>query len=128
MLAASSVESVHFVCFSSNALKILQRMSWSGGDWLCGACQHQNFKKRDACQRCGYPKFGGPDVSTYYRTEVMPGDWYCSTMNCGAHNFASRTTCHICGTMNGGFIGNVMVAEGAGGPPGWKPGDWMCTR
>nr|GEU77490.1 zinc finger Ran-binding domain-containing protein 2-like [Tanacetum cinerariifolium] len=24
----------------------------SSGDWMCGACQHSNFKKRDVCQIC----------------------------------------------------------------------------
>lgn len=109
-------------------------MNWSAGDWLCGACQHQNFKRRDTCQRCGYPKFGGPDVSTYLynRTEALAGDWYCTGMNCGAHNYASRTTCYRCGSPKndyGSAYGpdNTMVSEGAV-PPGWKSGDWLCTR
>ncbi|MBA0690253.1 hypothetical protein Goari_007942, partial [Gossypium aridum] len=76
-------------------------MSWTGGDWMCAACQYQNFRKREACQRCGYPKCGGPDVSTYLynRTEALAGDWYCVAMNCGAHNYASRPNCYRCGTM-----------------------------
>ncbi|OWM71728.1 hypothetical protein CDL15_Pgr005916 [Punica granatum] len=108
-------------------------MNWSGGDWLCAACQHQNFKKRDACQRCGYPKFGGPDVSTYLynRTEVLAGDWYCMAMNCGSHNYASRTTCYRCGALKddygSAYGGNMMVSEGAA-PAGWKSGDWLCPR
>ncbi|KAJ6435283.1 hypothetical protein OIU84_000467 [Salix udensis] len=28
----------------------------AGGDWMCSACQHLNFKKREMCQLCGYPK------------------------------------------------------------------------
>ncbi|KAK4760353.1 hypothetical protein SAY87_005246 [Trapa incisa] len=110
-------------------------MNWSAGDWLCGACQHQNFKKRETCQRCGYPKFGGPDVSTYLynvRPEALAGDWYCTGMNCGAHNYASRMTCYRCGALKNEYIasayaGNIMVSEGAM-PPGWKSGDWLCTR
>ncbi|KAB2609788.1 RNA-binding protein-like [Pyrus ussuriensis x Pyrus communis] len=110
-------------------------MSWTGGDWMCGACQHANFKKRDACQRCGYPKYGGPDPSTYgcNRTEVLAGDWYC---NCGAHNYASRPNCYRCSSMKndyGGAAYSMMPsAEGYGSdasaPPGWKSGDWMCNR
>jgi len=110
-------------------------MSWTGGDWMCGACQHVNFKKRDACQRCGYPKYGGPDPSKYgcNRTEVLAGDWYC---NCGAHNYASRPNCYRCSSMKndyGGAAYSMMPsAEGYGSdasaPPGWKSGDWMCNR
>lgn len=105
---------------------------------MCNACQHINFKKRDACQNCGYPKIGGPDPETYrYNwTETLAGDWYCSGMNCGAHNYASRTSCYRCGTLkNGyscGFGGNMDASGGYGSdcnyPPGWKTGDWICTR
>ncbi|CAF2164111.1 unnamed protein product [Brassica napus] len=112
-------------------------MSWTGGDWLCGACQHANFKKREACQKCGYPKFGGVDVSTYLynRTEVLAGDWYCGALNCGSHNYASRTSCYRCGMIKveytDQYYGAQMVAYGndAGAcPPGWKTGDWVCPR
>ncbi|EOA27987.1 hypothetical protein CARUB_v10024163mg [Capsella rubella] len=113
------------------------KMSWSGGDWLCGACQHPNFKKRESCQKCGYPKFGGVDVSTYLynRTEVLAGDWYCGALNCGSHNYASRTSCYRCGMIKveytEQYYGAQMVAYGndaAAGPPGWKTGDWVCPR
>ncbi|KAK9208347.1 hypothetical protein WN944_000701 [Citrus x changshan-huyou] len=107
-------------------------MSWSGGDWMCAACQHQNFKKREACQRCGYPKYGGPDVSTYLcnRTEVLAGDWYCTAMNCGAHNYASRPNCYRCGAAKTDYACANMMAYGTDGsvPPGWKSGDWICNR
>lgn len=112
----------------------MQRMSWAGGDWMCGACQHLNFKKRDSCQRCGYPKFGGPDPSTYgcNRTEVLAGDWYC---NCGTHNYASRSNCFRCSASKNDYRSgyNMMPSAAAYGsdgsaPPGWKSGDWMCNR
>lgn len=78
--------------------------------------------------------FGGSDV--------RPGDWYC---NCGAHNFASRSSCFKCGVfkeesaVNGGFDGDMPRSRGfgfgngggvggGGGRPGWKSGDWICTR
>ncbi|XP_062147550.1 uncharacterized protein LOC133856515 [Alnus glutinosa] len=104
-------------------------MSWSGGDWMCGACQHLNFKKRDACQHCGYPKYGGPDPSTYVLSR--PGDWHCAAMNCGAHNYASRSSCYRCGAYKNDYSG--MTASGDYGtdasvPPGWKSGDWLCNR
>ncbi|KAH9761913.1 zinc finger ranbp2-type-related [Citrus sinensis] len=107
-------------------------MSLPGGDWMCAACQHQNFKKREACQRCGYPKYGGPDVSTYLcnRTEVLAGDWYCTAMNCGAHNYASRPNCYRCGAAKTDYACANMMAYGTDGsvPPGWKSGDWICNR
>ncbi|KAI8022673.1 Zinc finger Ran-binding domain-containing protein 2 [Camellia lanceoleosa] len=113
-------------------------MSRSDGDWMCGSCQHMNFKKRDSCQRCSTPKFGGgADMSSYgiNRTEVLAGDWYCNAMNCGAHNYASRTSCYRCGTTKQdycGYGGGTMAAAGGylydgSGLPGWKSGDWICT-
>lgn len=114
-------------------------MSYPGGDWMCSACQHVNFKRRDACQRCGYPKFGGPDTSTYgsinRNTEALAGDWFCTAMSCGAHNYASRSTCYKCGALKDdayGYGGNMVSSGGYGSgcslPPGWKPGDWICSR
>ncbi|KAK2645991.1 hypothetical protein Ddye_021186 [Dipteronia dyeriana] len=118
---------IHYNCCSCSSFHVIcqdKRMSWTGGDWMCDACQHQNFKKRDACQRCGYPKFGGPDVSTYLynRTEVLAGDWYCTATNCGAHNYASRPSCYICGALK-----NDYGSDGSY-PAGWKKGDWICNR
>nr|GEV53023.1 zinc finger Ran-binding domain-containing protein 2-like [Tanacetum cinerariifolium] len=49
----------------------------SSGDWMCASCQHLNFKKRDACQRCHCPKFATPDEVSAYgmnKTEVLAGD------------------------------------------------------
>ncbi|KAL8152555.1 hypothetical protein V2J09_010315 [Rumex salicifolius] len=114
-------------------------MSWAGGDWMCGVCQHVNFKKRDPCQKCGFPKNGSPDDLSAYlanKTEVLAGDWYCQTMNCGAHNYASRSLCFRCGSMkadhyNAGYGNNLMSAAGFGTEslvPGWKSGDWICAR
>ncbi|KAL9268895.1 hypothetical protein AKJ16_DCAP05386 [Drosera capensis] len=112
-------------------------MSWAG-DWMCGACQHVNFKKRETCQKCGFMKFGTQaDVSAYLfnRTEVLAGDWYCQSMNCGAHNYASRTSCYRCAAMKSDYVSgyaSTMVGSGGYGsenqPPGWKTGDWICTR
>ncbi|KAD3067883.1 hypothetical protein E3N88_35763 [Mikania micrantha] len=106
----------------------------SSGDWMCGACQHLNFKKRDACQRCQCPKFATPAEMSGYgvnRTEVLAGDWYCSTFNCGAHNYASRTVCYRCGALKD-YTTTAMMAASTGGCytqdsnvlPGWKTGDW----
>ncbi|KAL5768978.1 hypothetical protein ACOSP7_015529 [Xanthoceras sorbifolium] len=110
-------------------------MSWTEGDWMCAACQHHNFRQRVACQRCGYPKFGGPDVTTYLdnrtATEVLAGDWFCTTINCGAHNYASRSNCYRCGALKSANIGANMngshQSAGCSNPPGWKAGDWICN-
>lgn len=105
-------------------------MSWAGGDWMCPACQHINFKKREACQHCSYPKYGGPDPTTFIYKR--PGDWYCTTMNCGSHNYASRSSCYRCGAMKndygGGYGGDNMYGSDGSIPPGWKTGDWICSR
>lgn len=120
---------ISFSHFLLCEMVIRTKMSWTGGDWMCAACQHQNFKKREACQRCGYPKYGGPDVSTYLynRTEVLAGDWYCAAMNCGAHNYASRPNCYRCGTIKNDYGGYSMMGSEGSAPPGWKTGDWICT-
>ncbi|KAL9224004.1 hypothetical protein vseg_000080 [Gypsophila vaccaria] len=130
----------------------------SPGDWLCGACQHVNFKKRESCQKCSFPKYGTEAEMPYYaytnanRTEVLAGDWYCQSINCGAHNFASRTNCFRCGNYrceyaSAGYhnVGHDMMIGSCGYgvdhqqqqqqqqqqqlvPPGWKTGDWICVR
>eukprot|EP00249_Psilotum_nudum_P018860 c26991_g1_i3 orf=303-869(+) len=84
--------------------------------------------------------FGGSDV--------RPGDWYCSSSSCGAHNFASRNNCFKCGSFkdagaNGGRrgydsggrssggsfgFGSSYNTGGGGGRSGFKSGDWICGR
>ncbi|KAK3210898.1 hypothetical protein Dsin_015604 [Dipteronia sinensis] len=111
-------------------------MSWTEGDWMCGACQHHNFRQRDACQRCAYPKHGGPaDVRSYLdnktSTEVLAGDWFCTTnINCGAHNYASRSNCYRCGALKNVHVGQSMICSQSdcSYPPGWKTGDWICNK
>ncbi|KAL3819080.1 hypothetical protein ACJIZ3_004985 [Penstemon smallii] len=127
------------------------------GDWNCRSCQHLNFQRRDSCQRCGDPRpgdnfggggggFGGGRSSFGFTgPDVRPGDWYCSLSNCGAHNFASRSTCFKCGGLKEeagggfdtdmsrsrgfGFGGGLGLGGGGGGSrSGWKSGDWICVR
>ncbi|KAF4400323.1 hypothetical protein G4B88_018665 [Cannabis sativa] len=81
------------------------------------------------------PQVRGPDPSTYCynnRTEVLAGDWFC---NCGSHNYASRSQCFRCGSIKndygGGYGAQMMTAYGSdnsSAPPGWKSGDWFCSR
>ncbi|KAJ9538950.1 hypothetical protein OSB04_031683 [Centaurea solstitialis] len=107
----------------------------SSGDWMCAACQHMNFKKRDACQRCHCPKFASSEEISSYgmnRTEVLAGDWYCATFNCGTHNYASRNACYRCGALKD--YSAMMAAStascygyDASVVPGWKTGDWICN-
>ncbi|KAE9609228.1 hypothetical protein Lal_00020409 [Lupinus albus] len=134
------------------------------GDWNCRTCNHLNFQRRESCQRCREPRgaadlygggggsFGGRSSSSFggfsFTTgpDVRPGDWYCSLGNCGAHNFASRSSCFKCGaskedSATGGFDADMPrfrgfnFGSGSGGlggssstRPGWKSGDWLCTR
>ncbi|URE08346.1 RNA-binding protein C17H9.04c [Musa troglodytarum] len=130
------------------------KMNRKPGDWTCRSCQHLNFSRRDSCQRCGdarpssdrseYASFGGRGGSSFSFTgsDVRPGDWYCS---CGAHNFASRSSCFKCCALKedsavgggGGFDGDMPRSRGygfggggggGGGRAGWKSGDWICNR
>ncbi|KAM6585900.1 hypothetical protein CsatB_012902 [Cannabis sativa] len=133
------------------------------GDWNCRSCQHLNFQRRESCQRCGDPRSGdrgdfgafgggrGSSNSFAFATtgsDVRPGDWYCAAANCGAHNFASRSSCFKCGAfkddvIGGGGGGGYDCIDmprsrgsgfgsggggGGGGRPGWKSGDWICNR
>ncbi|CAO2816033.1 unnamed protein product [Amaranthus hypochondriacus] len=129
------------------------------GDWNCRSCNHLNFQRRDSCQRCGDPRpdsrggadfssfggrsgggsFGGGGGGGFAGPDVRPGDWYCSIPNCGAHNFASRSSCFKCGAYKDeSGLGDGMgrsrgfFSGGGGGSgsarSGWKSGDWICTR
>lgn len=98
----------------------------------------RKLQKREACHRCAYPKYGGPDPSTYSynKTEALAGDWYCTTVSCGAHNYASRPNCFRCGAFKSVYpgdygaymIGSDQYGSDASIPPGWKSGDWICPR
>ncbi|KAF7151956.1 hypothetical protein RHSIM_Rhsim02G0196500 [Rhododendron simsii] len=110
-------------------------MSSRPGDWNCRSCQHLNFQRRDSCQRCGEPRpgdrggdygsfggrggGGGSQFSFSTGPDVRPGDWYCTVGNCGAHNFASRSSCFKCGlfkedSSSGGFDGDMSRTRGQG--------------
>ncbi|KAH6818449.1 Ran BP2/NZF zinc finger-like superfamily protein [Perilla frutescens var. frutescens] len=113
-------------------------MSCRQGDWMCGACQHLNFTKRESCQRCGCPKYG--DAGAYANAmamqktaaDVLAGDWYCGAINCGAHNYASRTSCYRCCASKDycGYGAGIMASAGYAYDAihGWKTGDWICSR
>ncbi|XP_031103538.1 transcription initiation factor TFIID subunit 15b-like [Ipomoea triloba] len=130
------------------------------GDWNCRSCQHLNFQRRDSCQRCGEPRPGGDRGGDYGSfggmrggggssfggltgPDVRPGDWYCAVGHCGAHNFASRSSCFKCGAFKddssaAGFDADHVSrsrpgygfgsGSGGGSRTGWKSGDWICTR
>ncbi|MCL7037092.1 hypothetical protein MKW94_006988 [Papaver nudicaule] len=98
------------------------------GDWFCRSCQHHNFNWRNTCQVCN-------DLIDYRTSIPMPangdrgagvlaGDWYCTSGNCGAHNYASRMNCFICG----GVRDDADARSRGTRSSGWKSGDWMCTR
>ncbi|XP_065867576.1 uncharacterized protein [Euphorbia lathyris] len=122
------------------------------GDWNCRSCQHLNFQRRDSCQRCGdsrsgggggaggeFGGFGGRVGSSFgfsTGSDVRPGDWYCTAGNCGAHNFASRSSCFKCGVYKDdsgacGFDSDITRSRAFGSGSNrsaWKSGDWICTR
>ncbi|XP_076943242.1 RNA-binding protein involved in heterochromatin assembly dri1-like isoform X2 [Bidens hawaiensis] len=142
--------SISNILFVTLCRKIMSRP----GDWTCRSCQHMNFQRRESCQRCGEMKHGGsfggrgiginPSTFSFTGPDVRPGDWYCNVGNCGAHNFASRSSCFKCGAFKddlgsngGGFDGDMSRGRGFGfgggsgsgnGRSGWKSGDWICTR
>lgn len=97
--------------------------------------------------------YGGNDYNRGYGggSDVRPGDWLCQESGCGAHNFASRSSCFKCGAVKeeggaraGGYdygrssgydsgsrgFGKSYESgdAGPGGRTGWKSGDWICTR
>ncbi|XP_051137500.1 uncharacterized protein LOC127255804 [Andrographis paniculata] len=118
------------------------------GDWNCRACHHLNFQRRESCQRCGDPRppagdfYGGRGIAgasafPFTGPDVRPGDWYCALPNCGAHNFASRSSCFKCGVAKDELAaaGDAEASRhrglrfgGGGSRSGWKSGDWICSR
>merc|ERR1711957_725889 len=74
------------------------------GSWICLACHHVNFPKRDSCNKrlCGKPRIevdGGPPPGmpgaavTNKRELPQPdGTWTC--VHCGNTNWPLRTTCN----------------------------------
>ncbi|XP_010520646.1 PREDICTED: transcription initiation factor TFIID subunit 15 [Tarenaya hassleriana] len=100
------------------------------GDWNCRSCHHLNFQRRDTCQRCNEPRpgsggadfaggfggrYGGGGGSSFgFNTgpDVRPGDWYCSVGSCGAHNFASRSSCFKCGASKDESSGSNSAFDG----------------
>ncbi|KAI4376915.1 hypothetical protein MLD38_014620 [Melastoma candidum] len=122
---------------SSPSLRVSEEDEQTG-DWTCRSCHRMNFQWRGLLPECGPPspfRTPGPDV--------RPGDWYCAIGNCGTHNFANRTTCFRCGSLReelineGGLFENEVHrwrgTTGMGGGtsnnrPGWRAGDWICTR
>ncbi|RZR87949.1 hypothetical protein BHM03_00015473 [Ensete ventricosum] len=100
-------------------------MSRRQGDWDCRSCRHHNFSWRDSCQQCGnlrpttgdlsdYAGLGRPSVG-FSVPSFRPGDWKCS---CGGHNFASRTSCHSCGTSKDDSAINVSLGLDNNDMPG----------
>ncbi|CAK9198344.1 unnamed protein product [Sphagnum troendelagicum] len=106
-------------------------MNRKAGDWNCPSCQHMNFSRRDACLRCNEPRPGGGggggggnnsehgDHSN--NVGVRPGDWYCPSSGCGAHNFASRNNCFKCGAFKDDG-GPSLGAGGGGSSQGYDSG------
>ncbi|KAF3633119.1 putative zinc finger CCCH domain-containing protein 32-like [Capsicum annuum] len=50
-------------------------------------------------------------------------------MNCGSHNYASRSNCYRCGALKSDYYG-ITAGYGydSSALPGWKSGYWICSR
>ncbi|PKI62527.1 hypothetical protein CRG98_017079 [Punica granatum] len=80
------------------------------GVWNCRSCQYLNKERKETCRRCGDSRSGAGlcygslgrkgNGSSFGFPDVCPGDWYCTAGKCGAHNFAGRSSCIKCGTVN----------------------------
>lgn len=57
------------------------------------------------------------------------GDWFCPS--CNAHNYQSKTSCFTCHRLKPGLPPAMAAlnatSQGAGNPPGFRSGDWMCV-
>merc|ERR1719272_2907972 len=114
------------------------------GDWICPACQNNNYANRVACNKCQMPKqtgmsemdfttqmnqmnqmgmggYGGMNqmgmgamMGNMGGPNMRPGDWMCPA--CQNHNCASREACNKCSAPKDVQIGNS----------GMRPGDWIC--
>lgn len=124
---------------NSSSLSLLSTVRWcSSGDtrWKC-SCGFSNFSFRGACFHCnasnptppatnplqfdstiqtdGAMKFSGiPMVGQPRKAAFRTGDWSC---HCGAHNFAKRSQCFVCGAPKSGEATGVRLL----------PGDWICS-
>ena len=114
------------------------------GDWTCTECGAHNFASRSVCFKCKTPKAGGPGGGGGFSGDVSkssepaggptagnfrPGDWICT--GCGAHNFASRSSCFKCKRRkSGGEASSAATQSSSGGsaPENFRSGDWMCTN
>ncbi|XP_062218529.1 uncharacterized protein LOC133918597 isoform X2 [Phragmites australis] len=123
-----------------------QHLNFSRRD-LCQRCGEPRGAADRGSAGGDYANFGGRGSSSLggggfgVSSDVRPGDWYCS---CGAHNFASRSNCFKCSAFKeeaavnsgaGTFDGDMSRSRGYGfggaartNRPGWKSGDWICTR
>ncbi|KAF9194458.1 hypothetical protein BGZ51_009538 [Haplosporangium sp. Z 767] len=130
----------------------LQPANFTSGDWICtnASCSFHNYASRSHCLKCstarpgvsggGYGN-GGPVASPHHHSHhshhhhpyasggggghsitFRPGDWMCP--NCNFQNFASRTQCFKCSTLQpaGGQGGGQNVGGGGGGYKGSNQG------
>merc|ERR1719345_404404 len=111
------------------------------GDWICPACQNNNYANRVACNKCQMPKQTGMSETDFTNQmsqmgmggyggmnqmgmgammgnmggpNMRQGDWMCPA--CQNHNYASREACNKCSAPK-----DVRVANS-----GMRPGDWIC--
>jgi hypothetical protein len=97
------------------------------GDWICPACQANNFARRNACFKCYAPREGFTAPPTPAQRGggnfgMKRGDWVCT--GCQTHNFAKRQNCLNCERprpldADGGRGGGNNASRK-------KFGDWKC--
>ncbi|MCO5604151.1 hypothetical protein L7F22_058311 [Adiantum nelumboides] len=124
------------------------RGSYGGGDYMSRGYAGDDYGGRSfGASDYNSRSYGGG--SGQGGADLRPGDWYCKDRNCAAHNFASRTSCFKCGAAKdggkskgdsgrggeyesggrGGKGGSQDAGNGGEGDrPGWRSGDWLCSR
>jgi len=129
-------------CHKCGAMKPAQQPAQGGyGQAAFGAQQYGSYDGQAAAYggyggldgmmgMMGQPAMGG-GMGGYGGTPAnfRPGDWMC---RCGAHNYASKSACHKCGTAKetgaGGAGPSGYAPAAAGGTPAnFRAGDWMCA-
>jgi len=114
------------------------------GNWACSQCGNVNFAVREACNRCGAPKYqsapppqSGPPRRGGAPVAGVEGAWACTA--CGNVNFAARTQCNRCAAPRPEEAPMFAAAPGghnlgmspagrthAGAPIAGVDGNWEC--
>eukprot|EP00760_Papus_ankaliazontas_P035835 PhM_4_TR8043/c0_g1_i1/m.106619 len=109
-------------------------------DWVCSRCDELNYAHRDQCRKCTAPKADARAMVVDGMVDVHPAptpsstssaargsnDWTCS---CGYRNFASRSSCGVCGQARAGSSpSDAAESTAAPRPKLLREGDWSCQK